>query len=132
MTNFSGDKKVSLASGTQVLTTGTTLVLSTATEAEVAWSNNPMFYVIVTTTAAATGSVTITYYNKISDLQTGTTTITVPMSAYYNAPSNTYSGFVSIPTTGGFSTVGVVSITNSTNQSITAYSIGIAGNVMYW
>jgi hypothetical protein len=128
MLNYSGDlTPVLLASGTEI-TTGTTVTVglfTNANSAQTARLDKPMFYVKVTTSTAATGSMTIVYQEKINDFHVGVDkTVTVTMNL---VTTGNYLGVTAF--TNDFSAITVKSVTNDLDVDIDTYNVYLTGLV---
>jgi len=127
MTCYQGDMKpFDFATGT-ALSAAATVNLSPIPEVVIARLAKPILYAYVTTTAAATGSITIVYSLKISEFSTATASTYIPMTA-----SGTTSAFgLAVMAAQDYSTMKIISVKNDLNQAVTAYKVGYTGMIMY-
>ena len=125
--NYSGDLTPSnniLAMG-GVLTSSGEATISTGTELCTARLLKPILYVKIGT-AAATGSMVITYNLRIAELPAmSALTATIPVVA-----SGGYC-YGTLPITSDYSTIKVTKVKNSTNKSISSYKVGLTGLIVY-
>jgi hypothetical protein len=126
--SFSGDlTPVMLASGTEI-TSGTEVTVGLFTNANSALTamlKKPMLYVKVTTATAVTGSIVITYQEKINDFHIGVDkNVTVPMTLQ---SAGSYAGIAEI--TNDFSAITIKGITNGLDDDTVTYQVFLIGMV---
>lgn len=124
--HYSGDMKpIALATGT-ALNIGTEVVLSTVVETAVGRLLKPMFYVIANADTGATGSMVLTYTERIADLPAlGDVEITVPLVEVDGAYYGVY------PITTDYSTLGLSKYESGLDKNMTSFEIGVTGLIMY-
>ena len=124
--HFSGDMKpIALVTGT-TLNIGTEVVLSPVVEISVGRLLKPMFYVIASSDPSATGSMVLTYTERIADLPAlRSTEITVTLTEIDGAYYGVY------PITTDYSTLGLSKYENGLDDILMSFEIGITGLIMY-
>ena len=127
MTCYQGDQKeIDFATGT-TLNAGATVNLSPVPEVVIAKLAKPVLYAYLTTTAAATGTVTVVYSLKVASLSTATASAAIPIIS----SATTQAIGLLVMAAQDYSTMKIISVTNNATQNATAYRVGYTGMQMY-
>jgi hypothetical protein len=122
---YSGDLKPTiLAMGTEI-NSSSEVTITSGTELCTARLLKPILYVKIGT-AAATGSMTISYVLRIAEFpEMSVLTAVIPVVA-----SGGYC-YGTLPITSDYSTIRVTKVKNSTNKKIASFKVGLTGLIVY-